>query len=180
MPCIELGEGFYGKLRREASKWDVSVKELVAETLSEALGAPLDPSRVELHLELCEKYLKEAGKLLAEGDYSQASEKGWGAAAQIVKALAAREGKTLRSHRELWGYVDELVERFGDAEVRRLWHAANALHQNFYESWMTPKSVAAALEDVKLLMGKLRKLERLLGAVARDQREGADALEEQA
>jgi hypothetical protein len=76
--------------------------------------------------------------------------------------------------------VDELVERFGDAEVRRLWHAANALHQNFYESWMTPKSVAAALEDVKLLMGKLRKLERLLGAVARDQREGADALEGQA
>ena len=159
MPCIELSEGFCEKLRKEASKRDVSVEELVAETLFEALGAPLDPrDRAELHLELCEKYLKEAEKLLAEGDYSQASEKGWGAAAQIVKALAAREGKTLRSHRELWEYVDELVERFGDAEVRRLWHAANALHQNFYENWMTPKSVAAALEDVKLLVGKLRKL----------------------
>ena len=54
--------------------------------------------------------------------------------------------------------MDELVERFGDAEVRRLWHAANALRQNFYESWMTPKSIAAALEDVKLLVGKLGKL----------------------
>jgi hypothetical protein len=42
--------------------------------------------------------------------------------------------------------------------VKRLWHAANVLHRNFYESWMTPKSVAAALEDVKLLVGKLRKL----------------------
>jgi len=64
----------------------------------------------------------------------------------------------LRSHHELWEYVNELVERLGDAEVKRLWHAANALHRNFYESWMTPKSVAAALEDVKLLVGKLRKL----------------------
>ena len=81
MPCIELGEGFYGKLRREASERDVSVGELVAENLSEALGVPLDQSRAELHLELCEKYLREAEKLFAEGDYSQASEKGWGAAA---------------------------------------------------------------------------------------------------
>jgi len=40
MPCIELGEGFYGKLRREASERDVSVGELVAENLSEALSAP--------------------------------------------------------------------------------------------------------------------------------------------
>ena len=168
MPCIELSESFCEKLRKEASKRDVSVKELVAETLSEALGAPLDPrDRAELHLELCEKYLKEAEKLLAEGDYSQASERGWGAAAQIVKALAAREGKTLRSHRELREYAGDLVERLGDAEVRRLWHAANALHRNFYESWMTPKSVAAALEDVKLLVGKLGKLLQLSDCLAR-------------
>ena len=81
MPRIELSESFCEKLRRVASKRDVSVGELVAENLSEALGAPLDPSRVELHLELCEKCLKEAEELLAEGDYSQASEKAWGAAA---------------------------------------------------------------------------------------------------
>jgi hypothetical protein len=159
MPCIELSEGFCEKLRKEASKRDVSVKELVAETLSEALGAPLDPrDRAELHLELCGKYLGKAEELLSKGGYAQASEKGWGAAAQIVEALAAREGKTLRSHRELREYAGELVERLGDAEARRLWHAANALHRNFYESWMTPKSVAAALEDVKLLVGKLGKL----------------------
>jgi HEPN domain-containing protein len=158
MPCITPSEGFYGRLRKGASKRSVSVEELVAETLSEALGVPLDPrDRAELHLELCEKYPREAEELLNKGDYAQASEKSWGAAAQIVKALAAKEGKTLRSHRELWEFAGELVERLGDAEVRRLWHAANALHQNFYESWMTPKSVAAVLENVKLLVGKLRK-----------------------
>jgi len=95
VPCIELSEGFCEKLRREASKGDVSVKELVAETLSEALGAPLDPrDRAELHLELCGKYLGEAEELLSKGDYAQASEKGWGAAAQIVEAW--RRGRARR------------------------------------------------------------------------------------
>ena len=63
---------------------------------------PLDPDElVEIHLKLSEKYMKEAEDLLAKGDHAQASEKAWGAAAQIVKALAAREGKEIRSHREL-------------------------------------------------------------------------------
>jgi len=155
--AVSLAKKVEEALRREAEKSGSSVEELVNE--SEALGAPLDPrDRAELHLELCEKYPREAEELLSKGDYAQASEKSWGAAAQIVKVLAAKEGKTLRSHRELWEFAGELVERLGDAEVRRLWHAANALHQNFYENWMTPKSVAAALEDVKLLVGKLRKL----------------------
>jgi len=53
----------------------------------------LDPeARFEVHLELSERYLGEAEELLARGDYVQASEKAWGAAAQIVKAVAAREG----------------------------------------------------------------------------------------
>ena len=168
MPCIELSESFCEKLRKEASKRDVSVKELVAETLSEALGAPLDPrDRAELHLELCGKYPGGGGGAAEQGGLRASLGEGLGRGGADRGSLAAREGKTLRSHRELWEYVDELVERFGDAEVRRLWHAANALHQNFYESWMTPKSVAAALEDVKLLVGKLGKLLQLSDCPAR-------------
>lgn len=69
-------------LRREAEKSGSSIEELANEILSEALGAPLDPrDRAELHLELCEKYLREAEELLSKGDYAQALEKGWGAAA---------------------------------------------------------------------------------------------------
>ena len=51
--------------------------------------------------------------MLARGDYVQASGKAWGAAAQMVKAVAAREGRELRSHAELWGYMDKLAERAG-------------------------------------------------------------------
>jgi xylose isomerase len=76
----------------------------------------------------------------------------------VVKALAAREGRELRSHRDLWVYVDELSERLSNREIRLLWRAANSLHQNFYESWMPPRDVRYAVEDVKRLIEKLKGL----------------------
>jgi uncharacterized protein (UPF0332 family) len=156
---ILLSEKLSEKLREEGLRRGISAEELVIDVLSKALDVPLDPQdRAELHLKLCEKYLREADELLAKGDYVQASEKGWGAAAQIVKALVAKEGGELRSHRDLWLHVDELVEKLGSEELRDLWHAANALHQNFYENWMTPKGVAASLKRVKMFIERLKGL----------------------
>jgi hypothetical protein len=81
------------RLREESKKFEISEEELILEALSGILDEPLDPeTRVEMHLKLSEKYLKDAGGFLDKGDYVQASEKGWGAASQMVKALAARRG----------------------------------------------------------------------------------------
>jgi uncharacterized protein (UPF0332 family) len=85
------------------------------------LNISLDPDdRVEFHLRLSEKFLSEAEEFLRKGDYLQASEKGWGAAAQIVKALAVKEGRELRSHKDLWSYVNELAKKLQDIEIRHL------------------------------------------------------------
>jgi hypothetical protein len=84
-------------LRREAEKLNISIEELVVDAVLKTLNISLDPDdMVEFHLRLCEKFLSEAEEFLARGDYVQASEKGWGAATQIVKALAAKEGRELR------------------------------------------------------------------------------------
>jgi uncharacterized protein (UPF0332 family) len=147
------------KLREEALRRGMPMEEFAVEVLSKALNIPLDPNeKVELHLKLAEKFLREAEGFLAKGNYVQASEKGWVAASQMVKAVAAKEGRELRSHASLWEYVDELAEKLHDGELRRMWWAANNLHQNFYENWMTPRDVKYAIEDVKGLIGKLRKL----------------------
>jgi len=154
-----LSKGLFEKLREEALKKDTSMEELIVEILSKALNHTLDPSeKVELHLKLAEKFLREAEEFLAKGDYVQASEKGWGVAAQIVKAVAAKENLELRSHASLWEYLDKLAEKIQDVELRRLWWIANSLHQNFYENWMTPRDVKYAVEDVKKFMEKLLKL----------------------
>jgi PaREP1/PaREP8 domain containing family protein len=149
----------FEKLREEALKKDLSIEELVVEILSKVLNHPLDPSeKVELHLKLADKFLRETEEFLAKGDYVQASEKGWGVAAQMIKAIAAKENLELRSHASLWEYLDKLAEKLQDVELRRLWWTANNLDQNFYESWMTPRDVKYAIEDVKKFAEKLKKL----------------------
>jgi hypothetical protein len=75
-----------------------------------------------------------------------------------VKALAAREGRELGGHRDLWLYVNDLAKKLQDVELRHLWRTANTLHQNFYESWMPPEDVEAALEDVRKFLERLKGL----------------------
>ena len=156
---IMLSEKLSKKLEAEADKMGVSVEELITDILSRTLNVPLDPGdRVEFHLRLCEKYLHESEELLARGNYVQASERAWRAAMQIVKALAAREGRGLRSHGELHREVARIAAETGDEEVRMLWQSAGMLHQNFYENWLPREMVEGNIKDVKRFVEKLRKI----------------------
>jgi len=153
---VELPEKVLMEIERKAESEGKSLEEIISEAVFKHLGI-IDPeTKVELHLNLSEKYMREAEDLLARKDYAQASEKAWGASSQMVKALAAKEGKELRSHASLWEYVDEIAEKLGDIELRHLWGRANNLHQNFYESWMPPREVELSIKDVKILLEKLR------------------------
>lgn len=90
--------------------------------------------RVSKYQRLNGKYLMEAKELIKKRDYSQASEKLWGASVEIVKALAAkRENKTLEEHRQILEYVSKLDKEFPNMNMRRLISTARALHSNFYE-----------------------------------------------
>ncbi len=80
-----------------------------------------------------------------------------GAATQIVKSLATKEGKELRSHGELHRYVAELSKEEGDRKIMKLWFSATSLHQNFYENWFPEEAIRSAIEDVKNFIEKLRK-----------------------
>ena len=95
---------------------------------------------------------------LANGDSRQASEKGWGAAAQMIKAVASRRGWKHDSHAALYSVIDRLVKETGDDDIRRRFGMANALHQNFYENWRSTAYVAAGLAHVRELLDKLEPL----------------------
>ena len=159
---IYLSEKLYNRLLEIARASSMSVDELIVEVLEKALGVRLDPvERAEFYLKLSEKHLTEAKEFLKRGDYVQVSEKGWDAAAEVVKALAAKEGRELRSHGELHREVIRLVTATGDDEIRHLWLSATALHQNFYENWLPPEIVEKSIEDVKKLIEKLKKFLQL-------------------
>jgi hypothetical protein len=147
------------RLEEESKRTGASEEELIVEALLKAFGERLDQgAKVEFHLKLSEKYMMEAEEFLKKGDLVQASEKAWGASSQIVKALAAREGRELRSHGELHKQVVKIARETRDEEIRSLWQSAGMLHQNFYENWLPPEMVEGNVNDVKKFVEKLRQL----------------------
>ena len=105
-----------------------------------------------------EHFLAQAGRELAAGDLPQASEKGWGAAAQILKAIAEQRGWEHNRHRHYLRITSRLRAETGDGDIRRLFNTASALHENFYENEMMAEDIADGLDDVKVLIDKLRPL----------------------
>jgi len=114
--------------------------------------------KVKNYLSLNNKYLKEAEALIDKGDYVQASEKFWGAAAEMVKAIAAKRGSELRSHGELYRFITSLSKEFSAPELLRLFAAASSLHQNFYENWLPPEMVVDYGQAVKEFVTRLTKI----------------------
>ncbi len=113
---------------------------------------------VEKYLELNGKYLREAQQLLKEGNFAQASEKLWGAAAEMVKAVAAKSGITLGTHRSLWDFIYQLHEESPHLGLTDLFSAAETLHVNFYEDHLSPRVVGERSQRVRELIEKLRAL----------------------
>lgn len=95
---------------------------------------------------------------LAAGDVRRASEKGWGAAAQMVKAVAACRGWRHDNHAALFAVVDRLVAETGNDGLGRRFHVANSLHQNFHENWQSANSVATGLAEMRRLIDELEPL----------------------
>jgi uncharacterized protein (UPF0332 family) len=103
------------------------------------------------------EFLSQAYEELSDGDLRQASEKGWGAASQIVKALAAARGWEHGRHSSLYQAVGQLVAETGDQEFRLLFAVAGELHSNFYEGFLAFPDVEAHLGHVKLFVEKVER-----------------------
>ena len=106
------------------------------------------------------RLLAQARSELADGDLIQASEKGWGAAAQMVKAIAQQRGWRHRGHELLYDAVSILAQEAGDDDIDRLFELAGGLHTNFYEDWYGAGRVARGLSDVETFLDKLEPLLR--------------------
>lgn len=114
--------------------------------------------RSDGYAEVSTTLLLKAREELHKGDAIQASEKLWGAAAQMVKAVAERRGWDHHDHRALFRVARLLADETGDPELRRLFQVADSLHANFYEHWQELEFVAAAAPDIEELVRKMEQL----------------------
>ena len=110
------------------------------------------------HWETSQRLIRQADAELAAGDLLQASEKGWGAAAHAMKAIAIERGWRHDTHARLFGIADRLVAETSDYGFRALFRTASDAHKNFYEGSMTEEDVAASLADIQTLLEMLSNL----------------------
>jgi len=117
-----------------------------------------DTTRQVEYQRLNAKYLAEAEELLDKKDYVQASEKLWGAVAEIVKAVASKRGVNLGTHRNIGEFVDLLQHENPQWGLRDAFAYANSLHTNFYEDWLTEEFVLDAAGRIRDFVTKLKSL----------------------
>ena len=115
-------------------------------------------ARAQYHNDTGRDFLASARPHLAADDLLQASEKGWGAGAQMVKSAAEDRGWPHNGHGHLYVAIDRLASETADQQLRILFDSASALHANFYEGWMPREMVESSLGRVVELVAKLEGL----------------------
>ena len=110
--------------------------------------------------------LSKAHDYLHQGDLRQASEKGWGSAAQIVKAVAEYwrgSGVVHGRHQDLRALVNALPPEDGQSDLVIGFRAAQDLHENFYEnntpSFRVTLDLAQTEQFVLSMLPQLRRPE---------------------
>ena len=98
------------------------------------------------HLVITRRMLEHADEQLRLGDLVQASEKGWGAAAHYMKAVAKHRGWQNGSHRDFFTIKDRLADETANpARFDELFGLVRGLHGNFYEPLYSERDVATGI-----------------------------------
>ena len=105
-------------------------------------------------------FLGMSRDFLDEGNLHQASEKGWGAAAHIVKAVAASHGWRYESHDEFDAVLEQASSLAGNDRIHDLGNAAHYLHRNYYnrKALLNSDRINRNLGNVGELISLLRPL----------------------
>lgn len=113
------------------------------------------------YAELSQWCIGEAENYLRFGNNIQASEKGWGAVAQALKAIADVRGWNHGGHRRIVDVIQQVADEYGRRDLIPLFGTAQALHTNFYEDWLDSDTIAIYMEDARRLRLQLEQLRDL-------------------
>lgn len=119
-----------------------------------------DPDAIEEYRSRSREFLTRGRAFLAEGDLYQASEKGWGAAAWMAKAVATAQGWEYRKHGQFSTVLDSARRLTGNNRLRDLRSVANELHGNYYvrDFLLSADSIGLDLDAMAELLDILEPL----------------------
>lgn len=119
-----------------------------------------NPSSIADYVHQSREFLAKGREYLATGDLHHASEKGWGAAAWMAKAVADAQGWKYNRHDEFFTVMYEAQSLSADNRVGVLRSMAHELHGFFYTRKMFLHSavISRSLDDMELLLDILHPL----------------------
>ena len=106
------------------------------------------------------EFLAVSREYLANGNLHQASEKGWGAAAHMAKAVAAARGWQYETHADFSVVLNRAFEATGEDHILELRGVANELHSNYYrrKRHLNARVIGREIESVAELLEILAPL----------------------
>ena len=106
------------------------------------------------------EFLDSGRDYLATGRLHQASEKGWGAAAHMAKAVAVAQGWEYSNHADFNDVLYRARELTGNIRIRDLRNNAGDLHINYYKRkrHLNARDISEGLEAVAELLELLAPL----------------------
>ena len=109
------------------------------------------------HIETAKKFLHRSKDYLAQGDLHQASEKGWGAAAHLAKAVAAENGWEYEHHDQFDSVIRNAAQKYRQPSLRRYGDSAHGLHRYYYlhPSMIDAESIRDRTGDVETMLNIL-------------------------
>ena len=119
-----------------------------------------DNDQIQTYTSQASTFLSNAWEHLNTGDLHQASEKGWGAAAHMAKAVALKQGWTYESHSHYRQVMNRVLNLTANDRVRVLRAIAEALHANFYNTRdnLDTDTIRRDLADIAELLDILEQL----------------------
>ena len=119
-----------------------------------------NPAATADYRQQARQFLAKSREYLAEGNLHQASEKGWGAAAWMAKAVATAQGWEYGRHDQFSVILNNARRLTGDDRLRGLRSIANELHGNYYkrEFLLSADAIALDLDSIADLLAILEPL----------------------
>ena len=124
------------------------------------LSGHYDPEAVADYRHQAREFLVKAREYLAADDLHQASEKGWGAAAWMAKAVAEVRGWDYREHAQFGVICRNASDLTGNERLLDLSDVAYGLHRGYYtrKRFLSDRIIARNLDQMAELLDTLEPL----------------------
>lgn len=109
------------------------------------------------HVGIAKEFLERSKEYLQDGDLHQASEKGWGAASHIAKAVAVENNWPYEHHNQFDSVIVNARQRYRLPQLRDYGKTAHILRQNDYQhpSLLNPVTIREDIDGVEHLVNAL-------------------------